>query len=166
MNENSKGTNIQSEDVVVRDYTPLDHADFCRLNKAWISEHWTIEQRDIEEMQQFAEGVEGGFILLATINGKVVGTIALIPTDMPGYDYELAKFTVDIAMRGRGIGRKLIAMAVARCDAENKGRIYIITNKLCRAAIYLYEQLDFTFIPGTSSVFERGDYLMHRLPGI
>ena len=162
----SNSKNIQPEDVIVRDYTPLDHADFCRLNKAWISEHWTIEQRDIEEMQQFAEGVVGGFILLATINEKVVGTIAMIHTDMQGYDYELAKFTTDIAMRGCGIGRKLIAAAVSRCDAENKGRIYIITNKLCHAAIYLYEQFGFTFIPGKSSVFERGDYLMHRLPGI
>ena len=155
---------INPEDVIVREYTPLDHAEFCRLNKAWISEHWAIEQRDIDEMNQFAQGVDGGFILLATDNGNVVGTIAMIPTEMPGYDYELAKFTIDITMRGCGIGRKLIAAAVARCDAENKGRIYIITNKLCHAAIYLYEQFGFTFIPGKSSVFERGDYLMHRLP--
>lgn len=146
--------------IEIKNYTHDYYEDFCRLNIAWIGEHWQLEQRDFDEMKQMREGIEGGFMLVALCNGRVVGTIAFLAMDGNDYDYELAKFTVDKALRGRGIGRLLIKAALNRAEAEGKRRIYIITNKLCHSAIHLYEQHGFVKIPGVSESFQRGDYLM------
>ena len=91
--------------IEVRNYTADDYEDFCRLNIAWIGEHWQLEPRDYEEMEQMRQGVEPGFMLVAVEAGQVVGTIAFLPMDGTVYDYELAKFAVDRNCRGKGIGR-------------------------------------------------------------
>lgn len=146
--------------IQIREYTQQDHEDFCRLNRAWISEHWQLEQRDYDEMEQMRDGVEGGFVLVALDHTHIVGTIAFLPMDGREYDYELAKFTVRQDMRGKGIGRMLMKAALDKAARERGKRVYIITNKLCHSAIHLYEQFGFEKIPGRSNLFSRGDYLM------
>ena len=148
--------------IEVRNYTADDYEDFCRLNIAWIGEHWQLEPRDYEEMEQMRQGVEPGFMLVAVEAGQVVGTIAFLPMDGTVYDYELAKFAVDRNCRGKGIGRLLLQAALNRAASEGKQRIYIITNKLCFSAIHLYEAFGFVQIPGVSEQFVRGDYLMAK----
>lgn len=146
--------------IEIKNYTQAHYDDFRRLNFAWIAEHWQLEQRDYEEMEQIRDGVDGGFMLVALCNGQVVGTIAFFAMDGNDYDYELAKFTVDKRLRGKGIGRMLIEAALDKAAAQGKRRVYIITNKLCYSAIHLYEQYGFKKINGVSAVFKRGDYLM------
>ncbi|MGM9759106.1 MAG: GNAT family N-acetyltransferase, partial [Parabacteroides sp.] len=145
--------------IQIADYSPIFYHDFYRLNCAWIGEQWKLEPRDYEEMESLQEGIEGGFILIALYEGRPVGTLAMLPMDGRTYDYELAKFTTERSLRGLGIGRRLLEEAVRRADSEGKGRIYIITNALCHAAIHLYEAFGFRKLPGVSPLFERGDYL-------
>ena len=73
--------------IEVRNYTADDYEDFCRLNIAWIGEHWQLEPRDYEEMEQMRQGVEPGFMLVAVEAGQVVGTIAFLPMDGSVYHY-------------------------------------------------------------------------------
>lgn len=150
--------------ITITDYTPEYLGDFVRLSINWISEYWPIEERDHYELEHVEENIirPGGFILMALMDGKPVGAVAMIAMDGREYDYELAKFTTSRECRGHGIGRLLIEEALRRADAQGKGRIYIETNKLCLAAIHLYEQYGFRHLPGVSKVFDRGDYLMGR----
>lgn len=150
--------------TTIIDYTPEYLDDFVRLSINWISEYWPIEERDHYELEHVEENIirPGGFILMALMDGKPVGAVAMIAMDGKDYDYELAKFTTSRECRGHGIGRQLIEEALRRADSQGKGRIYIETNKLCLAAIHLYEQYGFRHLPGVSKVFDRGDYLMER----
>lgn len=150
--------------VSIIDYTPAYRDDFVRLSVSWISEYWPLEERDHYELEHVEENIiaPGGFIVMALMDGKAVGTVAMIAMDGQEYDYELAKFTTSNECRGHGIGRMLIAEVLKRADEQGKGRIYIETNHLCEAAIHLYEQFGFHRLPGVSKVFDRGDYLMAR----
>lgn len=152
--------------TTITDYTPEHLADFVRMSIEWISEYWPIEERDHYELEHVEENIiaPGGFILIALQDGKPVGAVAMIAMDGKDYDYELGKFTTSKECRGQGIGRQLIEEALRRADSQGKGRIYIETNRLCHAAIHLYEQHGFKKLPGVSKVFDRGDYLMGRTP--
>lgn len=159
------------QEIRIVDYENRYREDFVRLSVSWISEHWPIEERDRYELGHVKENIidKGGFILMALMGDTPVGTIAMIAMDGEMYDYELAKFTSSREVRGRGIGRKLMAVALRRADANVRGRrdfarVYIETNHLCEAGIHLYEQFGFKVIPGkVSEVFERGDVLMERV---
>lgn len=152
--------------IEIADYDSRYLDAFVKLSVDWISEYWPIEERDHYELEHVEENIirPGGFILMALDDGVPVGTVAMIAMDGREYDYEFAKFTTTAACRGKGIGRLLVEEALRRADNEGKGRIYIETNHLCEAAIHLYEQYGFCHIPGKSSVFDRGDYLMARIP--
>lgn len=154
------------DDIEIVEYTDEYHDAFVALSVAWITEHWELEPNDYDELQNVGRRIteKGGFILMALLGGKPVGTCAMIPMDGVKYDYELAKFTTSANLRGRGIGSLLINSVIRRADAEGRGRLYLETNHLCEAGIHLYEKAGFRHLPGHSEIFDRGDYLMERIP--
>ncbi|MCU0634905.1 MAG: bifunctional helix-turn-helix transcriptional regulator/GNAT family N-acetyltransferase, partial [Gemmatimonadaceae bacterium] len=91
-------------DVQIVDYTPAFQADFRRLNVAWIERYFVLEPADLEALDHPDEKIlaRGGQILLAQVDGRIVGTCALLPMDAG--TVELAKMAVDESMQGRGIG--------------------------------------------------------------
>jgi ribosomal-protein-alanine N-acetyltransferase len=68
-----------------------------------------------------AEG-KGGFLVLATHGGRLVGGITILRTGMAGYIPEnlLLFVAVDPEWRGRGIGESLIRTALSHCDGAMK----------------------------------------------
>jgi len=75
--------------------------------------------------------------LVAEIGGLAVGSVALSPQDEAvGH---LSKFFVDARYRGRGLGRLLLAEAMAAGRARGYRRLELETRTAFREAIHLYE---------------------------
>ncbi|MCO6148792.1 GNAT family N-acetyltransferase [Flavobacterium sp. NRK1] len=98
-------------------------------------------KEDILKCIAFAQDKnKGGQILLAILDNKIVGAVILNNTGMSGYIPEniLVYIAVDNSYRGKGIGKKLMELAIQtsegnialHCEPDNP-------------ALHLYEKLGF-----------------------
>jgi putative acetyltransferase len=158
----------QMSDVIVRDFKPADADAFFELNREWIQRYFWLEPADLEVLwnPQTAILDPGGHIFMAVRNGVCVGCCALVVIG-PG-EYELAKMAVTPAQRRHGIGRKLIAAAIAKAERLGATRLYLETNHTLSGAILLYESMGFRLLPPTRvkpSHYARADVFMERMMG-
>jgi DNA-binding MarR family transcriptional regulator len=93
------------KEVEIVDYVPQYKKYFKSLNYQWLKEHFSIEPRDEELLSDPMSIIlkPGGFVVFARLDGKVVGTAAVLKH--AGKVYELTKMAVDKAYRGRQVIR-------------------------------------------------------------
>lgn len=155
-------------DVIVREFQPGDADAFFELNREWIQRLFWLEPADLEVLwhPQTAILDPGGSIFMAVRDGICVGCCALIAM---GHDeYELAKMAVTAAERRHGIGRRLIAAAIAKAERIGATRLYLETNHTLTGAIALYASMGFRHLPPervTPSHYSRADVFMERMMG-
>ena len=147
----------------VRLFRPQDAAAFRALNEAWITRHFILEESDrITLNDPFGHILEpGGQIVVAEAADEVVGCCALIPV-APGV-FELAKMAVAESHRARGIGRKVLEIAIAQARTMGAHTLYLESNSVLANAVHLYESLGFRHIPVDRrhpSAYARADVFM------
>jgi ribosomal protein S18 acetylase RimI-like enzyme len=129
--------------IVVREFIPGDEAAFRDINLEWIERFFVVEDKDRETLDNpkkyFLD--PGGAIFMAMDGGEPVGAVALIV--MGGGSVELSKMGVRPAAQGKGVGRRLVAAAVARAREMGMKRVYIETNSILAPAIRLYREAGF-----------------------
>ena len=129
--------------IVVREFIPGDEAAFRDINLEWIERFFAVEDKDRETLDNpkkyFLD--PGGAIFMAMDGDNPVGAVALIV--MGGGSVELSKMGVRPAAQGKGVGRRLIAAAVARARELGMKRVYIETNSILAPAIRLYHEAGF-----------------------
>ena len=103
-------------DFIVREFQPADADAFFELNREWIQRYFWLEPADLEVLWHPETAIldTGGRIFMAERNGVCIGCCALIAIG-PG-EYELAKMAVTPAERRHGVGRRLIAAAIAMAE--------------------------------------------------
>ena len=152
-------------DVIVREFQPADADAFFELNREWIQRYFWLEPADLEVLwhPQTAILDPGGHIFMAVHNGTCVGCCALIAMG-PG-EYELAKMAVTPTERRHGIGRRLIAAAIAKAERLGATRLYLETNRTLTGAILLYESMGFRHLPTRvkPSHYARANVFMERM---
>lgn len=151
-----------SEDLVrIRSFVPCDAPVFHDLNTQWLMAFFEVEAKD-EAMLTDPETMilaPGGHILLAELDGRTVGCVALIP--MPADTYEVAKMAVAPEVQGRGIGRQLLEAAIGWTKAKGARRLYLESNSRLAPALRLYESAGFRHLPpGSISPYARADVFM------
>ena len=86
---------------------------------------WQDTKEDIHRALDYcfsdAEG-KGGFVVLATVDDALAGALVMLETGMGGYvpGYILLFVGVTPALRGQGLGRRLIETALEACDGDVK----------------------------------------------
>lgn len=133
--------------IDVRSHTMAFEADFKRLNEAWISTYFGLEESDILVLNDPQKYIldKGGNIFVALQNNKPVGTCALVVVD--GITCELTKLVVDPEFHGQGIGYKLGLAFIEKARARGFARIILEGNTKMEASIALYRKLGFLEIP-------------------
>ena len=133
-----------------------NHAQaFKELNEAWIRQYFEIEESD-RKMLDDPQGYildKGGAILIAEMEGKPVGTCALIK--MENETYELAKMAVSPEVQGQKIGWKIGLATIDKAREIGAKRIYLETNSVLKPAISLYRKLGFKDVEGYCSPYAR-----------
>lgn len=126
------------------DLTPERRDDFVRLNIEWIERWFTVEQADLDILEDHEGRViaRGGRVLFAVDgDGAAVGCVAL-KHDGDGV-YELSKMAVTPEQRGTGVGRALMDGALDAFREMGGTRLYLETNHRLEAATALYERAAF-----------------------
>lgn len=138
----------QLRKVTIIAYRPQFKKYFRSLNLEWLKENFEVEKEDEELLSNPYEKIIklGGFILFARVEGKIVGTTALIKHDE--FTYELTKMAVTRKVRGHQIGRKLALAAIEKAKNSGAGRIILLTNPRLTAACNLYHSLGFVKLAG------------------
>ncbi|WP_246067723.1 GNAT family N-acetyltransferase [Changchengzhania lutea] len=102
----------------------------------------------------------GGHIFFATLENKVVGTVALMP--MNNLDaFELTKMAVSPRHRGFKIGQKLMQHCLDFAKTNDIPKLIIYSNTKLENAIYIYKKYGFFEIPiEAESPYDRSDIKM------
>jgi putative acetyltransferase len=124
-----------------------DGTAFKKLNEEWISRYFVLEKKDRETLGDPENTIlrRGGKVFFVETGGETVGCVALIP--MGGGVYELSKMAVSPAMRGLGIGRKLLEFAIAQARVLGASSLFLGSNSVLKNAVRLYEAVGFTHVP-------------------
>lgn len=126
-----------AEDIRIVTYDPQYRASFKELNLDWINEHFKVEKKDLEQVENPEDCLSGGGqIFFAVAKGGSVGTCALYKVG--DSVFELAKMAVAHACRGRGLGDLLMREAEAWAESQGARRVIILSNTVLRPAINLY----------------------------
>jgi len=97
-----------------------------------------VDLNDIEANYSDRGGV---FEVLTDRTGTIVGTVGLFPMD--DTTIELRKMYFAPEVRGRGLGKKLVALMIRK--AKNLGylRVYLETASVLKQAVHIYELAGF-----------------------
>ena len=144
----------------ILDYQPAHQPAFRALNHEWISYYFTLEPID-NEMLDDPQGYilnPGGHIFMASYDGDLVGTCALI--NEHGGVYELAKMAVSPRAQGLGIGWALGTAALDKARELGASRVELLSNSRLTPALKLYEKLGFRHVPVPPTLYQRTDVKM------
>ena len=134
--------------------------DFKRLNLDWLDKYHLTESHDLEILND-PNGMildRGGYIFLAMIDEKVIGTAALI--NEGDSKYELAKMSVTPEFRGQGIGKRLIEKCFQQARQTGAKKISLFSNSKLQAALNLYARYGFKHVPVKEAPFSTADVRM------
>jgi len=72
-----------SKEVKIIPFSSQYSTDFKLLNVEWLEKYFVVEPHDAELLEKSQENIidKGGFIFLAKLNNKIIGTVALIKID-------------------------------------------------------------------------------------
>ncbi len=151
MEEKNLPEEVAPDEIVFR---PLeigeDGTAFRVLNEEWISRYFVLEAKDRETLGD-PEGTilrKGGRVYQAWAGSEVVGCVALIP--MEDGVYELSKMAVSPALRGKGVGRRLLLHAIKEARALGAASLFLGSNSILKNAVHLYEAVGFEHVPPES----------------
>ena len=156
--------NLPSDgELVLRTFQPGDEIAFHKLNEAWITRHFRLEEGDLQLLRDPRRHIldRGGEICLAVLGGHTVGCCALMP--IGPHEFELVKMTVSEEVRGRGIGRRMLGFAIECGWRIGARRLYLESNATLPSALHLYEEAGFRHLPPAKrkpSKYQRADVFM------
>jgi len=144
------------------EFEPRHAEAFRTLNEAWISKHFTLEAKDREVLNDPQGKIiaRGGRIFMALRDGAPVGCVALMKMDDGGY--EVAKMTVSEALRGSGLGRRLMQRCIDAGAELGATRLYLETNSGLGPALGLYRAMGFRDLAPMETPYARADVFMER----
>ena len=134
---------------------------FADLNFEWLEKYFYIENYDREVLTNPKKYIlnEGGQILFALIDGKAVGTVALIKRDEGVF--ELSKMAVTEDYKGLRIGQKLMYACIDYAGQHGVKRLFLDSNRKLIPALKLYAKVEFKEIPTPKDTpYERADIRM------
>jgi GNAT superfamily N-acetyltransferase len=142
--------------VNIIDFNENHAYDFAQLNFEWLENYFYIEEYDKKVLSNPKKYIldEGGHILVALIEEKVVGTVALIKRE--NGIFELSKMAVTEKYQGLRIGQKLMYACIDYAGRIGANRLFLDSNTKLIPAITLYRKVGFKEIPvPTDTPYER-----------
>jgi DNA-binding MarR family transcriptional regulator/predicted GNAT family acetyltransferase len=156
-----KVKDLQAKAVEIMDYVPEHKQAFRKLNEQWLKKFFRIEEADRRLLLHPEEEIirRGGYVFFARLEGRIVGTAALLKLD--DETFEIAKTAVAEDARRKQVGRRLTEAAISRAREKGARKIVLRTDNRLRAAVGLYRNLGFKAVPDErtgSDQFDRAKF--------
>lgn len=146
-------------------YNPKYKDKFIELNKAWISDMFTLEPLDEIELSNIEKYIDaGGQIFFAVDDADEVMACCMIAPREDG-DWEIMKFAASDKYKGSGAGKACLEACLNYAKEKKVEKIIIVSNKRCVQAVHLYRKYGFDEVPVDKEKFpfERGDIAFEML---
>jgi GNAT superfamily N-acetyltransferase len=139
----------------LRDFRPSDARDVNRVALAAFAEFadlysdWPAMSSRIARMSALADG---GEIIVAELDGTIVGAVAYIPPNRPKpVFFESAwpiirMLVVDPLHRGKGLGRTLTEECLKRAKRDGAGVVALHTSAIMTVALPMYLKMGFELV--------------------
>lgn len=140
-------------------YDPQYKQDFIEMNRAWISELFTMEPEDERELGSIEPYIaKGGQIFFALDDSGAVMACCMIAPREDG-DWEIMKFAARRMYTGTGAGSACLQACIEYGRDRKLPKILIVSNRKCAQAVHLYRKFGFQEIPVDKQrfPFERAD---------
>ena len=138
---------------------------FYDLNIEWLNEFFLVEDYDKKILSNPQKYIinKGGSIFFAKTGGKIIGVVALMPTNKPDV-YELTKMGVKKSSRNKGVGKLLIKKCIEQATENKLKKVIIYSNRKLENAIYLYKSFGFIEVElEKKSNYQRADIKLELL---
>lgn len=128
-------------------YEDRHQPTFAQLNREWLHGSGLYEDADARHLDSPREYIldAGGEIFVAEVEGRVVGTCALVPESDD--IFEVVKLAVAKECRGEGLGRRLVEHALMRARDRGAKRVVLLSSSRLGPALHLYRSLGFQDAP-------------------
>jgi ribosomal protein S18 acetylase RimI-like enzyme len=136
--------------------------NFYNLNIEWLKTFFYVEPYDEDVLSKPDIYIidKGGYIFFAMKEYKVVGTVALMPTEEAGI-LELTKMAVLPEERGQKIGQQLLQHCIDYGKTQKLQGLLLYSSTKLDNAIYLYRKYGFKELElETDSPYNRSDIKM------
>ncbi len=154
-----KMSKVSLPNFKIIDFDPRYVEDFYDLNMEWLETYFYVEPFDKEVLSKpevYITG-RGGYIFFVLMKDRVIGTVALMPTEDPSM-LELTKMAVLPEFRGKKIGQALMKHCIGFAAKKNIRALLIYSNTILENAIYIYKKYGFREIPiEQDSPYKRGN---------
>ncbi|MGV7107132.1 YfiT family bacillithiol transferase [Flavobacterium sp. U410] len=149
--------------IHIEKYRPDWKFYFEQFNRAWIEKYFVLEDIDKYVLSNPEEAIlkDGGKILFAVYEGKVIGTVALKKVD--DETMELTKMAVDENYQSIGAGKMLCKSAIDKAKDLNVKRLVLYTQSALKPALGIYKKLGFTEVPVEQGKYKRADIKMEMI---
>ncbi|MBC8198961.1 MAG: GNAT family N-acetyltransferase [Desulfobacterales bacterium] len=150
-------TNVQ-EFRIESEYIPGSIGRIAELHGTYYYDHWKFglyfEAKVATELSEFLRRYNkksDGF-WIAIENGRIEGSVVIDGIRAGDEGAHLRWFIISDALRGKGVGRKLINRAIDFCKSKGYKKTYLWTFEGLNAARHLYEEVGFQLIKQQSGV--------------
>jgi GNAT superfamily N-acetyltransferase len=130
-------------------YIPGAIGRVAELHATYYSKHWGFDlffetkvATELSELLNRSDESRDGF-WVATVNGRIVGSVAIDGKEVQIHGARLRFFIVDSEFQGRGLGSMLLREAIEFCRRSNFRRLYLSTFAGLDPARHLYEKFGF-----------------------
>lgn len=148
-------------EVSFRKFSSADAKDFKNLNIEWLETYFVVEEIDERVLSHPQTEIldKGGFIFMAQMEGKTVGTFAYIKKG-EGI-YEFSKMAVLPSLRGMGIGNSMMQFSIRFAEQHHWEKILLYSNTILENSIHLYRKYGYMEVPMEPEVlYSRGNIKM------
>ena len=135
--------------ATIRAYQPSDRQAVVELNLDWIEEFFSVEDTDRKQLEGLETTIlsRGGRIVVAELDGRVVGTGAIVPPHHQPNDgrkwLEIIKMATEKEHRRKGIGGAVLKRLKIEARAMGADAIWLETNSVLESGVRLYASLGF-----------------------
>jgi DNA-binding MarR family transcriptional regulator/GNAT superfamily N-acetyltransferase len=160
------------EPIKVRTYKPEDieyiikrHRELYKNEYGFTSEFGDYVEKYVIEFDKYHDEIREN-IWIAEVSGRPVGVIAIVKVDE--FTAQLRWFLIEPEMRSKGLGHKLLQIAIDFCKEKNYKKVLLWTVDKLVTARHLYSSYGFTLTASeenrtwTSDVIkeERWDFIL------
>lgn len=149
--------------IALVDFRPEWQPYFEQFNKAWLTKYYTVEPLDEYVLTHPKEAIlnDGGCILFARYNGKIIGTVAL--KNIGDGIMELTKMAVDESYQGLGAGKILCKGAIDKARLLKATKLILYSQRKLTSALNIYLKQGFKEIPLEDGKYVRADVKMELI---